>query len=82
MKTQHSFTVAVAVLLLTPVVLSVGTFFAIPLILLTLAVLPAMAALAVSALIASAMRTPAPTMARAQARSLPRLAAPGSATIR
>jgi hypothetical protein len=64
MKTQHVFVAAVVVLFLAPVVLSVGTFFLIPLVLLLLAVLPVLVVIALCALIASGARASGPATAR------------------
>jgi hypothetical protein len=57
MKTPHALAIAVTVLLLTPVVLGLGSFFVIPLVLLAAAVLPVALLVGIAALIVMWTRT-------------------------
>jgi hypothetical protein len=70
MKTQHAFAAVVVALFLAPVVVSVGTFFLIPLVLLLVATLPVIAVLGLSALIVSGARATVPATARIHAGAL------------
>jgi uncharacterized membrane protein YqaE (UPF0057 family) len=64
MKTQHVFVAVVVALFVAPVVLSVGTFFLIPLVLLLLALLPGLVVIGLSTLFVSGARATVPAAAR------------------